>query len=82
MASTSWVLSYAPPYYWVVGFGQRLAATLAGVQYASAGGRIASFVLNLAALLLQTYDLELLPVTLETRIDNRADTVNGPRSAE
>jgi len=50
--STSGVLGYPPPYYWVVGVGQRLAATLAGVQYASAGGRIASFVLNLAALLL------------------------------
>jgi len=37
---------------------------------------------NLAALLLRTDGLELLPVTLETRIDNRSDTVNGPRSAE
>ena len=37
---------------------------------------------NLAALLLRTDDLELLPVTIETRIDSRADTVNGQRSAE
>jgi len=37
---------------------------------------------NLAALLLRTDGLELLPATLETRIDNRSDTVNGPRSAE
>ena len=37
---------------------------------------------NLAALLLRTDELELLPVDLETRIDSRSDAVNGPRSAE
>ncbi len=50
--STSGVLGYPPPYYWVVGVGQRLAVSLAGVQYADVGGRLASFILNFAALLL------------------------------
>ncbi|HEX7612882.1 MAG TPA: DUF2142 domain-containing protein, partial [Candidatus Limnocylindrales bacterium] len=52
MASTSWVLSYAPPYYWVVGFGQRLATSLIGIEYADIGGRLASFILNFGALFL------------------------------
>ncbi len=50
--STSGVLGYPPPYYWVVGVGQRIAVSLAGVQYADVGGRLASFILNFAALLL------------------------------
>jgi hypothetical protein len=53
--STSGVLNYPPPYYWVVGFGQRLAVSLAGVQYADLGGRLASLMLNLAALLLLSF---------------------------
>jgi Predicted membrane protein (DUF2142) len=52
MASTSWVLTYPPPYYWVVGIGQRIAAALVGIEYADVGGRLASFVLNFGALLL------------------------------
>jgi hypothetical protein len=50
--STSRVLNYPPPYYWVVGAGQRLAAFVAGTEYADVGGRLASFALNLGALLL------------------------------
>jgi hypothetical protein len=50
--STFAILGYPPPYYWVVGVGQRLAASLAGVQYADLGARLASFILNFAALLL------------------------------
>ena len=52
MVSSSRVLSYAPPYYWVVGAGQRLAASLIGIEYADIGGRLASFILNFGALLL------------------------------
>src|ERR1035437_226273 len=52
MVSSSRVLTYAPPYYWVVGAGERLAAALTGVEYADIGGRLASFILNFGALLL------------------------------
>src|ERR1035437_1645920 len=52
MVSTSMVLNYAPPYYWVVGIGQRLATALIGAEYADIGGRLASFILNFGALLL------------------------------
>jgi len=52
MLPTSTVLSYPPPYYWVVGVGQRLAASLVGIEYADIGGRLASFILNFGALLL------------------------------
>ncbi len=52
MVSTSMVLTYAPPYYWVVGVGERLAASLIGAEYADIGGRLASFILNFGALLL------------------------------
>lgn len=52
MVSTSRVLNYPPPYYWVVGVGQRLAASLVGIEYADIGGRLASFILNLGALFL------------------------------
>jgi hypothetical protein len=52
MVSTSVVLNYPPPYYWVVGIGERLAASLAGIEYADIGGRLASFILNFGALLL------------------------------
>jgi Predicted membrane protein (DUF2142) len=52
LVSSSRVLTYPPPYYWVVGAGQRLAASLAGIEYADIGGRIASFILNFGALLL------------------------------
>ena len=55
MASTSWVLPYAPPYYLVVGVGQRLAVSLVGAGYADIGGRLASFILNLGALLLLSF---------------------------
>jgi hypothetical protein len=55
MASTSWVLPYAPPYYLVVGVGQRLAVSLVGDGYADIGGRLASFILNLGALLLLSF---------------------------
>lgn len=50
--STSRVLTYPPPYYWIVGIGQHLAATAAGIEYADVGGRLASFFLNFGALLL------------------------------
>jgi len=49
--STALVVNYPPPYYWVVGFGERLAA-VAGDEYADIGGRLASLVLNLGVLLL------------------------------
>jgi len=52
MVSTSRVLTYPPPYYWVVGVGQRLAASLVGIEYADVGGRLASFILNFGTLLL------------------------------
>jgi Predicted membrane protein (DUF2142) len=52
MVSTSRVLRYPPPYYWVVGLGQRLATSLMGIEYADIGGRLASFILNFGALLL------------------------------
>ena len=50
--SSSRVLTYAPPYYLVVGFGARLAAALVGNEYADVGGRVASMILNFGALLL------------------------------
>jgi hypothetical protein len=49
--STLSIVNYPPPYYWVVGAGERLAA-LVGNQYADIGGRLASIILNLGALLL------------------------------
>jgi hypothetical protein len=52
LVPTSMVLGYSPPYYWVVGVGQRLTASLVGIEYADVGGRLASFILNLGALLL------------------------------
>ena len=51
MASYAEVLNYPPPYFWVVGAGERLAA-LVGLEYADVGGRIASLLLNLGTLLL------------------------------
>jgi hypothetical protein len=51
---TSVVLNYPPPYYWVVGAGQRLAASLMGVEYADVGGRLAAFTLIFGTLLLLT----------------------------
>jgi hypothetical protein len=44
------VMNYPPPYYLVVGLGQTLAAG-AGNQFAAIGGRVASGLLNLLALL-------------------------------
>jgi hypothetical protein len=44
-------VNYPPPYYWVVGAGERLAA-LFGNEYADVGGRLASVFLNLGVLLL------------------------------
>src|ERR1035437_277707 len=41
MGSYAEVLNYPPPYFWVVGAGQRLAA-LFGLEYAGVGGRLAS----------------------------------------
>jgi hypothetical protein len=49
--STLSMPDYPPLYYWVVGAGERLAA-LVGNEYADIGGRLASVVLNLGALLL------------------------------
>jgi Predicted membrane protein (DUF2142) len=51
MVQASSVVNYPPPYYWVVGGGQRIAA-LFGLQYADIGGRLASVVLNFGALFL------------------------------
>jgi len=51
MGSYALVLNYPPPYFWVVGGGERLAA-LVGLQYADVGGRIASLLLSLGTLLL------------------------------
>ena len=51
MGTYNMVLNYPPPYFWVVGGGQRLAA-LVGLQYADVGGRIASLLLSLGTLLL------------------------------
>jgi len=45
--------TYPPPYYWVVGAGERLAA-LVGLEYADVGGRLASFILIFGTLLLLT----------------------------
>ena len=42
MGSYAMVLNYPPPYFWVVGAGERLAA-LVGLEYADVGGRLASF---------------------------------------
>jgi hypothetical protein len=52
LVPNSRVLLYPPPYYWVVGAGQRLAASLVGVEYADIGGRLASFILNFGTLFL------------------------------
>ena len=49
--TASTIVNYPPPYYWVVGTGERLAAVF-GLQYADIGGRLASLVLNLGVLLL------------------------------
>ncbi len=49
--STLSITNYPPPYYWVVGAGERLAA-LVGNEYADIGGRLASITLNLGVLLL------------------------------
>jgi hypothetical protein len=51
MGSYSIILNYAPPYFWIVGAGERLAA-LFGLEYADVGGRLASVLLNLGALFL------------------------------
>jgi len=51
LVSISMVTNYQPPYYWVVGAGERLAA-LVGNEYADIGGRLASIALNMGALLL------------------------------
>jgi hypothetical protein len=51
LASTAEFTNYGPPYYWVVGVGQRIAASLLGIEYADIGGRLASFILNFGALL-------------------------------
>ena len=45
--STSRLLSYPPPYYWVVGVGQRLAASLVGIEYADVGGRLALSLIHI-----------------------------------
>jgi hypothetical protein len=51
MGSYAMVLNYPPPYFWVVGAGERLAALL-GLEYADVGGRTASFILSFGTLLL------------------------------
>jgi hypothetical protein len=51
MGSFALTLNYPPPYFWVVGAGERLAA-LFGLEYADVGGRLASLLLNLGTLLL------------------------------
>jgi hypothetical protein len=51
MGTYSMILNYPPPYFWVVGAGERLAA-LVGLEYADVGGRLASLLLNLGTLLL------------------------------
>jgi Predicted membrane protein (DUF2142) len=51
MGSYPVILNYAPPYFWIVGAGERLAA-LFGLEYADVGGRLASVLLNLGALFL------------------------------
>lgn len=51
MVEVSSIVNYPPPYYWVVGVGQRLAALL-GLEYADVGGRLASVLLNLGVLFL------------------------------
>jgi Predicted membrane protein (DUF2142) len=51
MVTTSLIVNYPPPYYWAVGAGERVAAVF-GLQYADLGGRAASAILNLGALLL------------------------------
>jgi Predicted membrane protein (DUF2142) len=51
MVATGSIVDYPPPYYWVVGVGERLAA-LVGTEYADIGGRVASIVLNLGVLFL------------------------------
>jgi Predicted membrane protein (DUF2142) len=51
MVEASSIVNYPPPYYWVVGAGERLAALL-GLEYADVGGRIASVLLNLGVLFL------------------------------
>ena len=51
MGSYPIILNYAPPYFWIVGAGERLAA-LFGLEYADIGGRLASALLNLGVLFL------------------------------
>ena len=53
IGSYAMVLNYPPPYFWVVGAGERLAA-LVGLEYADVGGRLASFILIFGTLLLLT----------------------------
>jgi hypothetical protein len=53
MGAYATVLNYPPPYFWVVGAGERLAA-LVGLEYADVGGRLASFILIFGTLLLLT----------------------------
>jgi hypothetical protein len=54
MGSYAMILNYPPPYFWVVGAGERLAA-LVGLEYAAIGGRIASLLLNLGVLFLLSF---------------------------
>ena len=51
MGIYSAILNYPPPYFWVVGGGERLASVV-GLEYAEDGGRIASLLLSLGTLLL------------------------------
>ena len=44
------VLNYPPPYYWVVGIGQKASELVASDAWIDLGGRAASFFLNIAGL--------------------------------
>ena len=46
------VLNYPPPYYWVVGIGQQASIALTSDAWIDLGGRAASFLLNVAGLVL------------------------------
>lgn len=46
------VLNYPPPYYWVVGIGQKASEVVASDAWLDMGGRAASFLLNVAGLVL------------------------------
>ena len=46
------VLNYPPPYYWVTGIGQRAAEGISSDAWLDMGGRAASFLLNVGALVL------------------------------